>query len=460
MKQNRISLSAIVVCLVLWGGMISSCKVGRQYVRPVVELPDSLLAKQNYLSIGDMKWWEMYTDGPLRRLIEKTLAHNKDLLTAAARVKELVARKRIATSAMIPRVDVDISPSRSFTNHGGNNSQQSSEIDGKLVAAWEIDLWGKLRWAKSAAVAEYLRSVEAQRALRMTIIAEVAQAYYELVALDNELIIVKQTLKARQEGMRIARLRFHGGLTSETAYQQAQLEVARRATMIPDLERQITLKENDIAFLSGEFPNRIERSQLLQEFNYSMMLPVGLPSDLLERRPDVREAEQQLIAAHATVGVAYTRMFPSLTLTGQYGLENNELAQLLQSPYAFIQGALLAPLFSAGRNRTEWKAQKAVYEQSYYNYEKVVLNAFREVQNSIVSFNKVREMYELQAQLEHSAKNHVALTQIQYINGAINYLDVLDAQRGYFDAQIGLSNAIRDELITVVQVYKTLGGGW
>lgn len=460
MKRNHIHISAIALLLFCLGGAIASCKIGHRYERPAMELPDSIWTKQTYFSIGDLNWWEMYTDGPLRSLIEKTLMHNKDLQMATARVKEMAARKRISVAQMVPQVNLDISPTREFTNHGGDNSKQSNEIDGKLVASWEVDLWGKLRWGRDAAVAEYLRSIEAQRALRMVIMAEVAQTYYELVALDNELAIVRQTLQAREEGVRIARLRFEGGLTSETAYQQAQLEVARTATMIPDLERRIALKENDIAFLAGEFPNHIERSHLLEEFNYNRMLPVGLPSGLLERRPDIRRAEQELIAANAMVGVAYTKMFPSLTLTGHYGLESDELANLLQSPYAFLQGALLAPVFSAGKNRAEWRAKEAAYEQSYYNYEKVVLNAFREVRNSIVDFNKVREMCKLQAQLERAAKNHVDLTQIQYINGAINYLDVLDAQRGYFDAQIGLSNAIRNELITIVHVYQTLGGGW
>ena len=451
---------SVFVCLLLLSGLLTSCKIGKSYVRPSMELPDSLWTKQNRLSMGDLKWWEMYTDGPLRSLIEKTLEHNKDLMIAAARVKEMAAQKRISTADMLPQVNADISGNREFENHGGDNSVQTNTFEGKLILSWELDLWGKLRWGREAAVAEYLQSVEAQRALQLTIIAEVAQAYYELVALDHELHIVRQTLNAREEGVRIARLRYQGGLTSETAYQQAQLEVSRTATLVPALERKIALKENDIAFLAGEFPNKVERSHLLQEFNYATMLPIGMPSDLLERRPDIRQAEQKLIAANAMVGVSYTSMFPRISLTGQYGLESNDLSDFLKSPYGFIEGALLSPVFSAGKNRAKWKAQKAAYEQAYYSYEKTVLNAFRETQNAIVSFNKVREMCALQARLERSAKSHIDLTQIQYINGAINYLDVLDAQRGYFDAQIGLSNAIRDELITVVQVYKALGGGW
>jgi len=440
--------------------MLFSCKVGKSYVKPDIQIPDSLWAGQTDLSMGDREWWEIYTDGPLRDLIDSTLVNNKDLMIAAAKIKEMAAQRRISNSALFPQVNGTVTGDREFENHGGDNAKESSTFEAKALLSWELDLWGNLRWGKDAAIAEYLQSVEAQRALRMTIIAEVAQAYYELVALDNELAIVRQTLSAREESVRLARLRFEGGLTDETPYQQARVEVARTATLVPDLERQITLKENEITFLSGEFPKRVERTRLLEEFNYTMLLPVGMPSDLLLRRPDVRQAEQKLRAAHANVGVAYTNMFPRLTLTAQGGLESTELSSFLKSPYAFLEGALLGPIFTAGKNRARWRAQQAVYEQTYHGYEKSVLTAFHETRNAIVEFNKVREMCELQAQLEKAARNHKDLAQLQYINGVVNYLDVLDAQRTYFTAQIGLSNAIRDELITVVHMYKALGGGW
>ena len=236
--------------------------------------------------------------------------------------------------------------------------------------------------------------------------------------------------------------------------------MARTATLVPDLERKISLKENDIAFLAGEYPNKITRSRLLQEFNFPQELPVGLPSGLLERRPDIRQAEQKLIAANARVGVAYTNMFPRISLTGRVGAESTALSELLKSPYSIMEGALLTPIFGWGKNRAALKAKKAAYEAEVHSYEKAVLTAFKETRNSIVNFNKIKEVYDLRAKLERSAKSYVDLAQLQYINGVTNYLDVLDAQRGYFDAQIGLSNAIRDELIAVVQVYKALGGGW
>ena len=450
----------IYILLLLAPVLFASCKVGKSYVRPEMALPDSLMQQQDSISIADEQWQAVYTDNTLRNLIARALEYNKDMLVAAARVKEMAAQKRISVANLLPQLNGKIEAEREVENYGGHSRDVGNSYEAKALLSWELDLWGNLRWARSASIAEYLQSIEAQRALRMTIVAEVAQAYYELVALDTELDIVKQTLKAREEGVRLARIRFAGGLTSETSYRQAQGELARTATLVPDLERKISLKENDIAYLAGEYPNKIARSRLLQEFNSPETLPVGLPSTLLERRPDIRQAEQKLIAANAKVGVAYTNMFPRLALTGGFGSESTSLSELLKSPYAVMEGALLTPIFGWGKNRAALKAKKAAYEAEVHSYEKAVLEAFKETRNAIVNFNKIKEVYELRANLERSAKSYMDLAQLQYINGVINYLDVLDAQRGYFDAQIGLSNAIRDELIAVVQLYKALGGGW
>ena len=450
----------IYILLLLAPVLFASCKVGKSYVRPEMALPDSLMQQQDSISIADEQWQAVYTDNTLRNLIARALEYNKDMLVAAARVKEMAAQKRISIANLLPQLNGKIEAEREVENYGGHSRDVGNSYEAKALLSWELDLWGNLRWARSASIAEYLQSIEAQRALRMTIVAEVAQAYYELVALDTELDIVKQTLKAREEGVRLARIRFAGGLTSETSYRQAQVELARTATLVPDLERKISLKENDIAYLAGEYPNKIARSRLLQEFNFPETLPIGMPSTLLERRPDIRQAEQKLIAANAKVGVAYTNMFPRLALTGGFGSESTSLSELLKSPYAVMEGALLTPIFGWGKNRAALKAKKAAYEAEVHSYEKAVLEAFKETRNAIVNFNKIKEVYELRANLERSAKSYMDLAQLQYINGVINYLDVLDAQRGYFDAQIGLSNAIRDELIAVVQLYKALGGGW
>lgn len=458
MKKNILVLSllAMMTCSMV------SCQLGKSYARPELHLPEKLSYSQQVdsLTIADLEWWEVYTDTTLQKLINKALEHNKDMLIAGARVKELTASKRIDWANLFPKIDAKVYIEKEGTDYGGDSYKGTSEDGLKMLASWELDLWGNLRWARDKSKAQFLSSIEAERALRISIISEVAKSYFELVALDNELCIVRQTLNARQEGVRLAKLRFEGGLTSETSYLQAQVEYARTATLVPELVRKISIKENDIAFLVGEYPQVISRS----EMNYDVMLPeslpVGMPSTLLVRRPDIREAEQRLIAANAGVGIAFTNLFPKLVLTAQYGLESKALADFFKSPFHYLGANLLGPLFAMGKNRALLKAQKAVYEQECYAYEKAVLNAFKDARNAIVDFNKVKEIYESRLQLEQASKANMELAQLQYINGVIGYLDVLDAQRSYFDAQIGLSNAIRDKQITLVQLYKSLGGGW
>ena len=382
------------------------------------------------------------------------------MLIAAARVKELAAMKHIDWANMFPSITTKVYAEKEGENYGGKGYKPSDQFDLKAGISWELDLWGNLRWARDKSMAEFMGSVENQRALKMSLIAQMAQSYFELVALDNELAIVKKTVEARREGLHLARIRYEGGLTNETAFRQAQVELARTATLVPELEKKISVKENEIAFLTGEYPHDINRSKLHDEVILPSALPVGLPSSLLERRPDVRQAEQSLIAANAAVGIAFTNLFPRLTLTAVAGSESGELVDILKSPYHMLTGTLLTPVFAMGKNRAALKAKKAAYEQAVHAYEKAVLNAFKDARNAIVEFNKTQEIYETRLRLEQSSKSALDLAQLQYINGVIGYMDLLDAQRGYLDAQIGLSNAIRDKQLTLVNLYKALGGGW
>lgn len=451
----------ILTYILFLGVCLTSCQLGKHYTRPDLHLPERLdSTATDTMSIADFRWWEIYTDTTLQTLIRQTLEHNKDMLTAAARLKEMAAQKRIAYANLFPEVKGQLYTDKEAENYGGDSYESVPEYSAKFIASWELDLWGNLRWAKDRSMAQFLQAVENQRALRMTLVAQVAQAYFELVALDNELAIVKQTLRARQESVHLAELRFNGGLTSETAYQQAQVELARTATLVPDLERAIALKENDISFLAGRYPSTVERSHHPQDIRLPETLPAGLPSSLLERRPDVRAAEEALIAANAEVGIAYTNLFPHITLTAHYGLESEEFRDFLHSPYHFLSANLLTPLFAMGKNRAALKAKKAACEQAAYQYEKAVLSAFKDARNAIVEFNKIQDIYDAQLELEQAARKSIDLTRTQYLNGYISYLDMLDAQRTYLDAQIALSNAVRDKQIALVQLYKALGGGW
>ncbi len=441
--------------------MVSSCKIGTQYSRPELNLPDRLeVMSIDSITIDDLDWWELYTDTVLQTLIQTALDNNKDALIATARLKEYMAAKRIASADLFPHLNADLHADREMENPGGHSRNFSNSLEAHATLSWELDLWGNIRWGRDASIAEYLATKEAQRALQMAIVAEVSQTYFELIALDDELAIVTQTLEARKEGARIASLRFKGGLTSETSLKQAEVELAKTMTMIPVLERKIRLKQNDMALLLGQYESNIVHGHNLQDQHMMQKLPAGLPSELLIRRPDVRQAEQKLIAANARVGVAATDRYPTIRLTGKYGLENNALSELLKSPYWFVAGDILGPLFEAGKNKARLHASKAVYEQEIYSYQKSVLQAFQEANSAIMTFRKVKEFREAQGNLAQASRDYLNLAQLQYLNGVISYLDLLDAQRSLLDAEIKLNNAIRDELLSMVYLYKALGGGW
>ena len=256
MMTKNFYIAAFVVSMLAF----SSCKIGKRYVRPELNLPDRIEAytdTTDTASVENIPWESLYADEALKDLIRKALDNNKDMKIAAAKVKEMIAAKRISFASMLPEVGANIYAQKERLNYGGDNPKPDPEFGAKLTLSWELDLWGNLRWANEAAIASYMETVEGQRALRLTIIAEVAANYYQLCALDQELSIVQQTLDARREGVRLAKLRYEGGLTSETAYNQAQVELARTETLIPSLERQIKIKESDLSMLLGEYTDDI-----------------------------------------------------------------------------------------------------------------------------------------------------------------------------------------------------------
>jgi multidrug efflux system outer membrane protein len=447
----------------------SSCKIGKKYARPDIGITESTQWGEGTQSGDGLRtdrsvdlpdWQFIYGDTVLQRLIAIALENNKDMLVAAARIKEMAAAKRISFANMFPAVEGRLNAQKEQLNYGGNTPKPDPEMSAKAFLSWELDLWGNLRWANEAAIASYMQTVEARQALRLTILTEVATAYYELLALDNEFLILQHTLDARREAVRLAKLRFEGGLTSETSYRQAEIELTRTETLVPELEQEIKLKENDLSFLLGRYSGEVPRGVSIHEQHLPKTLPAGLPSSLLERRPDMRQAEQKLREANARVGVAQTDLFPKIRLTGNLGVESEELGNLLKSPAWFIAGDLITPLFMMGKNKAKVKVERARYEQETYRYQKSVLGAFKEVNNALISLRKVKEVRASRARLEVSAQSHTQLAYLQYINGVTNYMDVLDAQRGLLDAQLSLNNAILDELLSIVHLYKALGGGY
>ena len=456
--------AAAIAFVVIAGASLSSCSPSKYCAEPELDMPQQYVGTTpatDSLTIADLKWWEMYSDTTLQNLIKQALEYNKDLLMATERIQELEYRYRIQRSELWPSISARAYANNEYNNYGGNAANPDDpELGPKLALQWEIDIWGHLRWASKEKMAEYLSSIENQRAVRMTLVSEVATAYFELLSLDNELGIVKRTLETRQQGVQQAKLRADGGLTSEIPHQQALVELASTASLVPDLEKQVAMKESELAFLTGSYPQKIDRPKQILELSYRDLVPVGIPSQLLERRPDVMASWQKLKAAEAAVGVAQAERFPTFVINLSGGLESNSFLDILKSPFYFAAATIASPIFEFGKRKAAFKAAISQYNQARLDYEKTVMQAFKEVYDAIVSFNSARENTNLKFDLQEASRKYVSLSSSQYINGVINYLDVLDAQRSYFGAQVELSNAIASEYIALTQLYKALGGGW
>lgn len=440
----------------------SSCSGVKNLKKPNIDLPaETVKGYNDSLSYSDLQWWEYYTAPTLKTLIARALENNRDMLKAAAKVEEMRQLYGIEKMNYMPAVSGIIGATKETNDYYGEGFKNDPELSVKGTISWEADLWGALSYAKKKAGAQYLVTVENMRAMQMTVVAEVASAYFNLVALENELNIVRMTLSTRREALEKARLRFEGGLTSETVYQQAKVEYATTAAIVPNLEQRIQVAKNALSLLVGTFPGEtFDMGKESLNENLPERLPIGLPSTLLERRPDIRSAEQQLKAALASCGVAYSNQFPSIRLAVTGGWENDEVANIFKSPFSYLLGNITGTIFEFGKNKRKYKASIAAYEQSRFTYEQSVLNAFREVNDAVITYNKLRETADLRSTLRDAALKYVELANIQYIAGTLSYIDVLDAQRRYFEARISLSNAVRDEYLALVTLYKVLGGGW
>ena len=452
-------IHAIIIIVLLSG--VSSCKMGKDYVRSEHLSADSCLQfATDSTTYADMPWWEVYTDTLLIDLINTALKNNKDINIATERIHEYMALRRMTVSKLFPTLGANI-------EYGGVSNKNSegvrvskNEFEAKATIAWEVDIWGKLRRQKEAATADLIGIIENKHTVEMFLIAQVAEQYFEIVALNSKLNIVKQTIDARKEASRIALLRFKGGLTSEIAYSQAQVELAETQVILPTVEQDIVFRNNALSFLLGSTSAPMITSSKLEANSLPDYIPAGLPSTLINRRPDIRESEQNLIAANANVGIAKAEFFPSLSLTGSLGFESPDLSNFFRTPIWGHAANLLSPVFQYGKNKGRFEAAKSVREQKVLAYQKSVLNGFREVSDGVTRFQKSKVIRKLNEELEISARNYLKLAKLQYINGVVAYIDVLDAQRKLFEAEIDLNTSVRNEYLSLVSLYKALGGGW
>lgn len=456
--MRKIIFIAMLACL----SGISACSVQKKTAQPQLNLPEQMIPgmEQDTLCLADISWVKVWGDTVLLDIIDKTLKYNKDILIATARITEFEKRHRIARSSQFPSVGAEAYLERETNQGYGNNAVEDYEMAAKLSLSWEIDFFGRLRWANREAKYNYLQTIEAQRALQMTLIAEVATAYFELIALDKELQIVQNTLETRKENVHKAKLRFEGGLTSEIPYQQAQVELAKTASLVPDLRLKIKVKENEISFLSGNYPSTVERSSQYSSFMPDNIRHLGLPSDLIQRRPDVREAELAFNSAAANAGVQWADRFPRFIIGIEGGFEDYDFKGFFSAPLTYMISELTSPIFSFGKKKAQYEASLATCQAKCHAYEEKVLQAFHEVSDAMEGYRSAVENTHLMDDLKVASKKYVDLAMFQYLNGHISYMDVLDAQRSYFNAEIEQSNAIRDQYLALINLYKALGGGW
>lgn len=443
--------------------VLAGCSAVKKLTPAQLNMPDQIVENQpiDSMTAADIGWWEFYGDEYLKDIIERTLNNNKRLQMAAARVEQAQYLYKVDRSKLLPELNFTLPWNNETNDYYEKTPLRDPEIGVKATIRWEADLWGALRWGKKKAYAQYLGTIEDHRAMRMILVAEVASAYFRLVALDNELQIVRNTMETREEGVRLAKIRFEGGLTSETVYQQAQVQYATAAALIPNLEYNISVTENVISLLMGAYPDEvIKRSDKLKDNTLPKRIPLGLPSQLLERRPDLRSSEYKLKAALDNVGVTYANRFPRLVIDLTGGWENDRFKGLFQSPFSYIAENFTAPLLDFNRRKNTYKAAVAAYEEARYAYEQKVIEVFNEVNDALTRYNSARQAVTLDTELLIAAFKYQDLTWKQYQGGTINYIDVLDAQRRYLEAQISQMNSIRDEHLALIQLYKALGGGW
>jgi len=454
----------IVMTILLLGG----CAIGPDYRKPETASPPAwMVDMQQAKDTANTLWWEQFNDPALNDLISTALRENYDLRIATARVEEFYGRYGATRADLFPQVGYDASGSRTQVSEksvlaGTPGAGIPHNIyQAQFSASWEIDLWGKVRRATEAAQADLMSAEDFRSGVILSLVTSVATAYIDLRSLDRQLEIARQTAKSREESVKLFEIRFKGGNISEMEYSQVKSEYYVALAAIPDLEKRVRQQENFINILLGRNPGPIARGKAINEIELPTV-PAGLPSDLLTRRPDIRQAEQQLIAANARIGVAKAQYFPSISLTGFFGSASTELSDLFTGPAGAwsYAGTLAGPIFTAGKIKGAVKAAEAVQQEALFGYEQAIRIGFREFEDALIDQDRTRVQLDAQAQQVEALAVYARLSRLRYENGYTSYIEVLDAERSLFNAQ--LTYAQTQDLLhrALVNLYKAMGGGW
>jgi outer membrane protein, multidrug efflux system len=462
--------------LILMACLSAACTVGPNYKRPAIVPPQSFRAPDPLPtaqagSIADLKWFEVFKDEQLRELIRRALERNYDLRDAVARVEEARAALGITRSNQYPNFGAAASVQINRLSRGGATPAPSQLLPSQNrnfgtaaldLLSFEIDIWGKLRRATEAARANLLSAEENRKAVVTTLVSDVATAYLGLRELDYTLEISTRTLQTREESLALTKSREAGGVSTQLDLRQAEQLVYTAAETIPEIQQQIEQTENQITLLLGESPNVVLRGRSLTEQEIPPEVPAGLPSALLTRRPDIRAAEQDLIAANAQIGVARAAYFPTLSLSGALGGASTQLSSLFSGPHSAwnLAPQVTQPIFTAGRIKSNVKFAEAERERMLIRYEKTIQTAFTETSDALIAHQRVRESRGKQETLVAALEDRLRLAYLRYRGGVDTQLNALDADRDLFQAQLDLARLRLEEILSVVQLYKALGGGW
>ena len=456
--------------------LLAGCTVGPNYRRPQVAVPSSFrapepLPESQAASLADLKWFEVFRDPQLQDLIKTALAQNYDLRDAVARVEEARANLGITRSNEVPQLSA--SGSMSYTRISRNGALPlpasipiSQDINygaaGLNLLSFQIDLWGQLRRATEAARANLLNADWNRKAVITTVVGQVAADYFQLLEVDSELEISQRTLETRRESLRLTQERQGRGIATLLDVRQAEQLVDSAAESIPQLQQQIEQTEDQISLLLGETPKSVEREGHLSEESFAPEVPAGLPSALLDRRPDIRASEQALIAANANIGIAKAAYFPQISLTGSVGGQSSKLANLFSGPngtWSFVPQVTL-PIFTAGRIKNNVRLAQAEREDAQIAYEKSIQTAFQQVSDALIAHQRTRESRIEQQKLVSALEDRKRLAYRRYEGGVDTQLNALDADRDLLSAELTLAQLHYSELVSVVQLYQALGGGW
>jgi multidrug efflux system outer membrane protein len=472
-RETHMKLQRIII--IVFALLLASCRtVGPNYTRPVIQPPDVFrgavdTSPTDTTSLADLRWFEVFKDEALQQLIHTALEQNYDLRDAVVRIDAARANLGITRADEFPTIaaggditTIRSSRSGSFAVPGGFDQKRTFGSIVLNLLSFEVDFWGRLRRATEAARANLLATEENRKAVVTVLVSDVAAAYFNLLELDQELEIARRTLATREESLNLIRKRERSGLATVLEIRQGEQLVHAAHRAIPAIEQLIDQTENQMSLLLGRNPGPIARGRSLTDQEQPPSVPPGLPSTLLDRRPDIRVAEQALVASNANIGVARAAYYPRISLTGILGTQSGELLNLFTGSTGTWQFApqVTQPIFNGGRLRSNLQLATAQQQLAVIEYERVIQTAFREVSDSLVRYEKAREVRTSQELLEATLQDRSRFSYLRYRGGVDTLLNALDADRDLFDAELGLAQARRDELLSLVQLYRALGGGW